>query len=219
VILVNPSYEILDIPERQKALKKIERIGRTCYASEDRISDDSASKFIKMLIQKNHGAMLEHESISVKFIINRSVANELVRHRICSFAQESQRYCAYNKKGLAFIIPDWITTLSPGEYTKSSLPITSESSMLWLRTIMHDEEVYNTFLNLHHWKPEQARDILPNATKTEIVVTTNIREWRLIFQLRTAPDAFSQMRQVMKPLLAELKLQLPEFFDDICIPL
>jgi thymidylate synthase (FAD) len=214
--LIHPSYEILDCPEREALLKKIEKIGRIAYKSEDKITEDSASRFVKMIMKNNHLSVIEHENISIKFITSRDVSHELVRHRLISVVQESQRYINYNKKGIQFIIPDWLM-ISPGEYTKnSSLTFMTECDKVWLKLLLGSEETYNKFINLK-WKPEQARDILPNATKTELIVTANIREWLYIFTLRTASDAFSKMKQIMIPLLQELKIKLPEFFEEIKI--
>lgn len=214
MLLIKPSYEIIDCPEREVVLKKIEKVGRTCYKSEEKITDDSASRFVRMLVKNRHEAMIEHESITVKFITNRSVSHELVRHRLASFGQESQRYVSYNKKGIQFVIPDWTKgVIAEGEYKECPFDYFPDVK-IWFDSLLQAERNYNNLINLK-WKPEQARDILPNATKTEIVVTANLREWRHIFQLRTTPQAFSQMRQVMIPLLQELQEKLPEIFEDI----
>jgi len=105
VKLINASYEILDDLNRF-ILKRIEMAGRTCYKSEANITEDSASKFVRMLINRGHEAMIEHVSFSVKFIVDRGVSHEIVRHRHFSFAQESTRYVNYNKRDMTFIKPN-----------------------------------------------------------------------------------------------------------------
>lgn len=97
--IVDAGYEILDNLNGEEILKKIERVARVCYKSEDKITEGSAEKMVRALIKSNHMAMLEHYSFSVKFICDRGVSHEIVRHRVASYAQESTRYCNYNKSG------------------------------------------------------------------------------------------------------------------------
>lgn len=218
--IMKPSFEILTpISEGGiEELKNIERIGRVCYKSEDKISEDgeSAKKFVKMLIDREHLAMIEHSSLSVKFIVDRGVSHELVRHRIASFAQESTRYVNYslNKFGNEINIID-IT----GGFALD--PKKGEGNLIFERIF---DEWYNAMLDAerHYMRmiklgatPQIARSVLPNSTKTEIIITANYREWRNFFKLRTAPTAHPQMREVTIPLLKELKDRLPIIFDDI----
>lgn len=102
--VVSAGYEILDTLNGEEILKKIERVARVCYKSEDKITDGSAEKMVKALIKRGHEAMLEHFSFSVKFIVDRGVSHELVRHRVASFAQESTRYCNYGHEGEITVI-------------------------------------------------------------------------------------------------------------------
>lgn len=211
--IVEPGYEILDeISEGGiEELKKIERIGRLCYKSEDKITEDgeSAKKFVAGLIKRGHEAMIEHSQLSVLFTCDRGVSHELVRHRLCSFAQESTRYCNYSKDekfpgGVAFIRPYFYE--SDPEKMKEWETACSDSEHWYIQAIKRGAT------------PQEARTVLNNSTKTEIVVTCNYRQWRAIFKLRTAPGAHPQIRQLLIPLLAELKEKLPIIFDDIEVP-
>ena len=207
--VIEPSYEILtEISEGGvKELQHIEKIGRVCYKSEDKITEDgeSAKKFVKMLIDRGHEAMIEHSSLSVKFIVDRGVSHELVRHRIASFAQESTRYCNYSKdkfeNGITFIKPFFF-----GEDTQNYKE--------WIYAMGIAEKSYLQMLK-DGATPQEARSVLPNSTKTEISITANYREWRNFFKLRTAKAAHPQMTQITRPLLKELKTRLPIIFDDI----
>ncbi|MDY6893799.1 MAG: FAD-dependent thymidylate synthase [Thermotogota bacterium] len=178
----------------------MELAGRTCYKSEDNITNESAAKFVKMLIDRKHHAMIEFGDIIVKFITNRGVTHELVRHRLCSFAQESTRYVNYGRDDIKFIKPVWICM--------------EHQLGLWKLAMSIAEDFYKALLR-EGWQPQQAREVLPNSLKTEIVVKANIREWRHIFNLRCSKNAHPQMRALMIPLLEELKEKLPVVFDDI----
>lgn len=208
--IVTPKYEILTPISKGgiKELQRIERVARVCYKSEDKITPDgeSAKKLVGFLVRQGHEAMLEHASLSAIFTCDRGVANELVRHRIASFAQESTRYCNYagEKFGgeLSFVKPSYILGGTP-EYTA------------WSDTCLEAEASYLFMVNDRHLRPEQARCVLPMCLKTEIVVTANYREWRNIFKLRTPVAAHPQMRELMCPLLDELQHRIPVVFDDI----
>ncbi len=208
--VIEPSYEIFtEISEGGiKELQHIEKIGRVCYKSEDKITEDgeSAKKFVKMLIERGHEAMIEHSSLSVKFTVDRGVSHELVRHRIASFAQESTRYCNYSKdkfdNGITFIKPFFFKE-GTTEYEE------------WEDAMDNAEQSYLFLINDCGATPQEARSVLPNSTKTEITITANYREWRNFFKLRTAKAAHPQMQEVTRPLLKELKTRLPIIFDDI----
>lgn len=206
--IIEPSYEIITPISKGgvEELKLIEKIGRICYKSEDRITEDSAKEFVHMLIARGHEAMIEHVSVSVKFIVDRGISHELVRHRIASFAQESTRYCNYSKdkfgNELTFIKPNFMSEGS-AEYD------------IWLYGCKQAEALYLDLINEEGRTSQEARSVLPNSIKTEIVVTMNLREWRHFFKLRILKSAHPQMRQVTIPLLAEMQERLPVFFDDI----
>ena len=213
--IIKPSYEILTpISDGGiKELQHIEKIGRVCYKSEDRITDDgeSAKKFVKMLINNGHEAMIEHSSLSVKFIVDRGVSHELVRHRIASFAQESTRYCNYSKDKFG----NEITVILPC-FFDTGMGVLSNSLVYqeWKLACECAEERYFNLLKMGA-TPQQPRTVLPNSLKTEITITANYREWRNFFKLRTAEASHPQMREVAIPLLKELKTFIPIIFDDI----
>lgn len=207
--IIEPSYKILtEISEGGiKELQHIEKIGRICYKSEDKITEDgeSAKKFVKMLIDRGHEAMIEHSSLSVKFIVDRGVSHELVRHRIASFAQESTRYCNYSKDKF----DNGITFIKPFFFEEGT-----QNYNEWVYAMGISEKSYLQMLK-DGATPQEARSVLPNSTKTEITITANYREWRNFFKLRTAKAAHPSMREVTIPLLKELKTKLPIIFDDI----
>ena len=161
--IIKPSYEIMTPINRDELLKSIEIAGRTCYRSSDKITEDSASKFVRMLIKNGHEAMIEHNSISVKFICDRGVSHELVRHRIASFAQESTRYCNYSQDKFG----NEITVIKPFFFDDVNSYVT------WQEACLFSEEQYFNLLKLGR-SPQEARSVLPNSLKTEIVVTMNI---------------------------------------------
>lgn len=206
--VINAGYEIISDLNGAEILKHIERCARVCYKSEDRITDGSAEKMVAALIRSGHEAMLEHYSFTVKFICDRGIANELVRHRIASFAQESSRYCCYAKdkfgKELTFINPCF---WEPD----------SDNYARWFHEMDESEKTYLAMIESGA-TPEQARDILPTSIKTEIVMTANLREWRHFFKLRAegvTGKPHPQMLEITIPLLNELKQKIPVVFDDI----
>ena len=218
---LNESYEILTkISECAKEeLQMIEKIGRVCYKSEDLIMEDgeSAKKFVAMLIKNGHEAMLEHSNLSVKFIVDRGISHELVRHRIASFAQESTRYCNYAKD--KFGSECNFIDITPGIKLDNKMKSmeTSEIALVleeWEKAMEDAERHYMKILELGA-TPQIARSVLPNSTKTEITVSANYREWRKFFKLRIPKTAHPQMREVTIPLLNELKEKIPVIFDDI----
>jgi thymidylate synthase (FAD) len=198
--LIEQSYEILDLSEN--ALQMRENAGRTCYKSEDKITEDSAVGFVKTLISRGHHAMIEFGDITVRFITNRGVSHELVRHRLCSFAQESTRYVRYSGD-MEIIKPVW--------WENS----TEMAQQTFIQACTNAERCYRDLLDAGRWSPQQAREVLPNALKTEIVMKGNIREWRHIFTLRCAKTAHPQMFALMRPLLAGVQERMPVIFDDI----
>lgn len=208
--VIQQSYEILtDLSDPMKFLKDIERAGRTCYKSENNITDDSCIKFCKMLCERGHEAMIEHSQLSVRFIVNRAIANEIVRHRLFSFAQESSRYCNYSRDKFG----NEIKVIEPEEL----LPSNSSVYQFWYDSCRNAEDAYMALL-YENVRPEIARDVLPLSTATEIVVTGNIREWRHFFSLRSSHKntaAHPQMRSLCDRLLNDLKSKIPVLFDDI----
>lgn len=216
MLLVKPSYKILCLTTGP--LRLLEAAGRTCYKSEDKITDDSAEPFVRRIIHDyKHESVIEHASLTVRFIVDRGVTHELVRHRLVSYSQESTRYCNYAKKGVCFVIPPWLS-IQPCELGSNGWMTSSGPDGEWLQAMCQADAHYMNLLSAG-WSPQQARSVLPNSLKTEIVATANFREWRHILKLRTAQAAHPQMREVMVPLLTDLANQYPVIFGDIpCIP-
>lgn len=207
--IIKPSYEIMtDIsPFGTLELEHIEWAARTCYKSEDKITDqaESAKKLIAKLIENGHEAMLEHSWLTVKFICDRGVSHELVRHRMASFAQESTRYCNYSQDKF----DNQITVIEPCFLKKDT-----DVYDCWKDAMEMNEQDYFWLLN-QGLSPQEARCVLPNSLKTEVVMSANYREWRHILRLRTDPAAHPQMRELMLPLLKDLYERIPVIFDDI----
>ena len=215
--IIKPSYTILsDISENGiKELQFIEQAARTCYKSEDRITDDgeSAKALIKRLIKSGHEAMLEHSMLSVRFVVDRGISHEIVRHRLFSFAQESTRYCNYSNGKFG----SELTFIKPYFWDADDDNVGPENMTNYDWWSYACEEAETAYLELlkNGATPQEARTVLPNSTATEIVVTGNYREWRHFLKLRTDKAAHPQMRQVTIPLLKELREKIPIIFDDI----
>lgn len=219
--IMKPSFEILTpISEGGiEELKHIEKIARVCYKSEGLITEDgeSAKKMIKMLINRDHTAMIEHSSLSVKFTVDRGVSHELVRHRIASFAQESTRYVNYSLDKFGNEIN--VINIKDGIALDSKMKNMDADTIgiiiaEWLSAMEDAERHYMRMIELGA-TPQIARSVLPNSTKTEITITANYREWRNFFKLRVPVTAHPSMREITIPLLEELKSRLPIIFDDI----
>lgn len=196
-------------------LERIEKAGRTCYKSENNISESSAVAFVASIIKRGHESVLEHEKLTARFICDRGVTHEIVRHRLASYSQESTRYCNY-KGGVEFIIPCWLPDVQEGDGTQNS-GITTEGA-IWLNAMIDAERAYLK-LTESGWSPQQARSVLPNSLKTELVMTANLREWRYFFKMRAegiAGKPHPQMIEVADMLLEEAKEKVPVVFDDIC---
>lgn len=208
--LIEQSYEIIYLPDN--LIQMIEYVGRTCYQSHEKITDESAIKFVQMLRNNGHHAMIEFGDIIVKFITNRGVTHELVRHRLCSFAQESTRYVKYSGD-MEFIKPVWFEH-DVDKINLNPALILNDSEWIFYHSCFRAERDYKRLID-EGWKPQQAREILPNALKTEIIVKSSIREWRHILSLRCSTAAHPQMSSLMIPLKDELKQKIPVLFDDI----
>lgn len=282
--LVQPKFEILNMMDGEQALSLIERIGRVCYKSEDKIDDGyeecdlckdtnfetlcpkcrgqgvvlvrepSSHRFVRSILKTNrrekliekgialldkqaywtmddpdnragvvqdivdmvlremrddpsHESVIEHVSFTVLFTVDRGVSHELVRHRLAAFTQESTRYCCYSEDRFG----NEIVVVQPMFWTDGDAASEFEA---WCKAMLNSETQYMVLSGLGA-KPQEARSVLPNSLKTEIVCTANLREWRHIFRLRTSPKAHPQMREVMEPLLAEARSRMPVVFDDL----
>jgi thymidylate synthase (FAD) len=225
--LIKPSYQILTKLDGPEILRNIEVAGRTCYKSEEKITEDSAEVLVARLIKSGHHSVIEHQSFSVRFICDRGVSHEIVRHRLASFSQESTRYCNYSKdkfgNQLTFIIPPWCD-IAEGEHeirffgntvsNRHDVPLLADTDLVWFLAMARAEKTYNDLI-WAGWKAQESRSVLPNSLKTEIVVTANLREWRTIFSQRCAIAAHIQMRELMQPLLAEVQNKIPIIFNEI----
>lgn len=203
--IIKPYHEIMTPIDGVQILKHIENCGRICYKSEHKITEDSYLTFAKNIVKRGHEAVIEHCSLSVKFVCDRGVSHEIVRHRMASYCQESTRYCNYSKDDFQ----GEITVIEPiflEQYT--------DGYSMWEEACQNAERVYFKMLD---WgcSPQEARAVLPNSLKTEIVMTANLREWRHFLKLRTSKAAHPQIREIAIPLLNELKERIPVIFDDI----
>lgn len=198
--LIKPKVEILDVLKETEVLLRIATVARTCYKSEDCSTIQKDKALVKRLIESKHDAMLEFVDITVKFTCDRAIANELVRHRMASYAQESTRYCNYSKdkfgNELTFIVP------------------TQGANDTWIEAMKQAEKAY-LYLTVEGWTAEQARAVLPLCTKTEINMKANLREWRHFFRLRCSKHAHPDMRILALDLLKQMHDKLPTIFEDI----
>lgn len=203
--IIKADIEILSPIDGQEILKRIEQAGRVCYKSEDKITDGSAERFVANILKRGHEAVLEHWSITVKFICDRGVSHEIVRHRLAAYCQESTRYCNYSKDGFG----NEITVVDP-----CFLEHDTPQWAAWESAMKNAEFSYFRMLELG-CTPQEARSVLPNSLKTEVIMTADIREWRHFFKLRCSPAAHPQMREVTIMLLKKFQAQIPILFDDI----
>lgn len=185
-------------------LERIEEAARTCYKSEDKITEGSAAKLVTGILDREpaHESVIEHEFVSVRFVCDRGISHEIVRHRLASYSQESTRYCDYNK------------SRHGGEIQSVRPDIGGQSFLVWANHVDHAEGSYREMRDAGE-PPEIARSVLPTALKTELVMTANVREWRHFFTLRTANAAHPQLRKITRPLLAEFRRRFPVLFDDV----
>ena len=209
--IINASFTIEHCPSKEETLHHLERAIRTAYKSEDKGgTEESASKVIRTCMAGNHESVLEHLSITVRFIVDRGVSHELVRHRLASFTQESTRYCDYSKEKFG----NELTFIHPCFWDEGTAGFS-----VWRDAMSYAERTYLDMI-ANGAKPQQARSVLPNSLKTEVVMTANLREWRHVLKLRGAASqhAHPQMREVMIPLLLNFQAEVPIVFDDIDRP-
>lgn len=204
--IIDSSYEIQLPCSPENIMKHIEECARVCYKSENLIKEGSADSFLQRIVDSGHDAVLEHGVFTVKFICDRGVSHEIVRHRMASYCQESTRYCNYSKdkfgNEITVIKPCYLDETSPSTYGE------------WEKACLFAEKSYFSLLEAGA-TPQEARAVLPNSLKTEVVMTANIREWRHFLKLRTSKAAHPQIRELCVPLLKELQEILPVLFSDI----
>lgn len=188
-------------------LKQIEEIARTCYRSEDKITADgkSAEQIVKALVNAGHWAMLEHATISMRYLSNIAAYKDLTRHRHGSYAIESTRWCSYNKGKFG----SEIKFLDPVEIPKDSLKY-----QVWLNAM---EQAENNYMNLASMgaKPDELSLVLPQSTAAEFVITANLREWNHIFGLRAVGHSRPCVQQIMQPTLDMFHKEISIVFDDV----
>lgn len=204
--IIDSSYEIQLPCSPEDIMKHIEECARVCYKSENLIKEGSADNFLQKIVNSGHDAVLEHGVFTVKFICDRGVSHEIVRHRVASYCQESTRYCNYSKDKFG----NEITVIKPCYLGKTYSSAYGE----WVRACLSAEKSYFNLLEAG-LTPQEARAVLPNSLKTEVVMTANIREWRHFLKLRTSKAAHPQIRELCIPLLKELQEILPVLFSDI----
>ena len=194
--IIEPSVELIDFIDGDEILKKIERCGRVCYQSQPK--DDSAEKFVRMLIKRGHESVLEHVSLTFHIICDRAIQNELVRHRHASFSVESTRFVKYGD--LEVIKPERIKFDTPFFFD-------------WQNAILYAQNTYEALVECG-LPPEDARDVLPLCLKSELYMTANLREWRHILKLRTDKAAHPKMRFIMNQILGIFKEKLHVIVED-----
>lgn len=203
--IIEPSVELINPIPYELALNTVEIAGRTCYQSEDKITDGSAEALIRRIIKSGHESVLEHVSVTARFICDRGVSHEIVRHRIGAYSQESTRYCNYSNGKFG----GEITVIKPCFWKCDPF-----LHAVWAMAVKDAEEAYFRLLRSGA-TPQEARAVLPNSLKTALIVTYDLREWRHFLRLRCAPDAHPQMQQVAKMAQKLLTERYPVFFEDL----
>ena len=209
--IIEPGFEVLDDLDGRRMLRKIEAAGRICYKSEENITDGSAEIFVRSILKNGHESVIEHEKISVRVVCDRGVSHEIVRHRIASYSQESTRYCNYtgDKFGNEITVID----LASGFAYNLDDENDAKKYEVWKQAMENAEQSYFKMLELGA-TPQEARSVLPNSLKTEIVITMNLRSWRNFFRLRCDHHAHPQMREIANIALQVFQEKLPIFFED-----
>ena len=203
--IIKPSVEIMTPMFGVDIQKHLELCGRVCYKSESSITEDSADAFLRNIISRGHESVIEHFNITVKFTVDRGVSHEIVRHRLASYSQESTRYCNYSHGKFG----GELTFIRPCFWDEDS-----EAYKLWLIAMQKISNYYIGLLN-RGATPQEARSVLPNSLKTELIMTANLREWRHFLELRTSPAAHPQIREVAIPLARIMAKDMPAVFSDI----
>lgn len=193
--------------ELRKSLLRIEKAGRTAYQSETRqITKETAERFVRMILKLGHESVIEHSNMTVRFSnISRGFTHQLVRHRLCAFTQESTRYVDYVGE---------ISCIVPPQRDENKKIEFEDGRKLSLSEMFKEYEKFYRALRKAGWSPEDARQVLPIGVKSQIVVSANFRQWRHIFEMRTAKTAHWEIRKVMGDLLVKVKTIIPVIFED-----
>jgi len=220
VRIIEQSFEYIEPVDGVAMCKLIEKAGRECWKSGDKITEDSYKDFIRMILQAGHLSVIEHCKITVKVTTSRDISHQLVRHRISSYSQTSQRYVNYAKKGLEFVLPlafanikisNNNSAIAASDYSDDNQ---REAFKAWLLALQVAERSYNRMIELG-LKPQTARSVLPNAAATTIVITNNLRQWRHFFEERCSTAAQPEMQELAKAILKSFALGVPIIFDDL----
>lgn len=203
--VVKPVILSVDNLNKLEILNKIETAARNCYKSTSEMTEETAIKMIERLIASGHESVLEHQSITVKFICDVGAYKDITRHRHASFSIESTRWCNYSNDKFG----NELTFVKPCNIEED----TKEYS-IWLDTMLYIEQQYNEMSRIGA-KPDQLRLLLPHSTAATVVMTANLREWRHIFKLRCSKSAHPAVQQIMKQVLVLFKSKIPAVFDDI----
>lgn len=199
--IVKPSVELLWITDEPEEM--IEVAGRTCYKSEELITQHSSKSFVQKMIRSSHHAMVEHAVASFRIVTDRGITHEIVRHRLASYAQESTRYCNYSRDKFgnecSFIEPPGLEGLERD---------------IWEASCIVSEKAYFDMLD-NNCSPQISRSVLPNCLKTEIVMMANFREWRHFIKLRSSKAAHPQIRPIANMILDILSDLAPVVFGDL----
>lgn len=229
MIIIRPYHEFIHCPSANDILRRIELAGRTCYKSEDRIAPGSAEDFVRGIIRRGHLSVIEHVNITVRIVCDRAISHEIVRHRLAAYSQESTRYANYAGgqfgRQITVVLPLWYEDVLPtGVHTTAELAILENQlydsarpearrAALWLAAVTQAEACY-LWMVKNGAAPQEARAVLPNSLKTEVVMTANLREWKHIFRVRCAKAAHPQMREIMRPMLADFYRRVPWVFEE-----
>jgi len=198
--MVSPYVEVWRQKKGKDILKDIEMAGRTCYKSEKKITNNSSEEFINNIMKRGHESVIEHGNISVRIVCDRGVSHEIVRHRLFSYSQESTRYVNYNNV---------IEFVKPCFWNNDGI-----KQEVWESQMEHCASAYHTLIE-EGATPQEARSVLPNSLKTEMVMTGNLRNWRHFLKLRCSPKAHPQMREVALMVLKQMHEYIPVIFDDL----
>ena len=203
MIIVKKSAELVNPPLYKTLLNTVERAARNCYQSEDKIADGSAEKIVRFLINNKHFSMLEFANLTFKMVMDRATAMQLTRHRMCTFAIESTRYCNYNKTGE-------IKVIAPEGLNDSAYDT-------WYTSMIMAEVTYMSLIQEEKMPAEVARSVLPQCLATTVFMHTNVRELRHILSLRLDKHAQKDIRVLMQDLLSLVYNMYPVFFEDIYV--
>lgn len=218
--IIEQSWKWNREPDGLQMLKDIELAGRTCYKSEDKITEESAQDFVDRMIQSGHHAMIEFAvPPPVKVITDRGVTHEIVRHRLFSFAQESTRYCNYGKSKfgneIIVILPVWFFVEHHNCQDGAAGTPRRREYLRWKKACIEAQAAYMQLIKNFKASPQEARSVLPNSLKAEINISGNVREWRHFFKLRCSNSAHPQMRGLARDMLKGFQRDIPVIFDNI----